>query len=317
MISNLIKSDASIANDFLTKENFRQAFDSVAAKKGSPGVDGETIDGFRANLQTNLAQLLDDVAGNRYQPLPCKQVFVDKGNGQRREIRIPTVRDRIVQHALLKVLHPIVESSFSEASFAYRPNLSYINAVEAVIRWRDSGYRWVLDADITKFFDNINHQRLLAEVRKFVEHPGILGLIREWISVGVVAEGKVIPTEKGIPQGAVVSPLLANIYLDEFDKFIAETNWKLVRYADDFVVLTQSFDEVVEAYCQVSTVLNSIGLTLHPEKSLITNFKEGFRFLGHGFLDDAIFPLDADTAKAGNGKKKPLQKKRGRKKKKN
>lgn len=214
----------------------------------------------------------------------------------------------------------MVEPSFSEVSFAYRPNLSYIDAVEAVAKWRDAGYRWVLDADITRFFDNIDHQRLLVEVRKFANHPGILGLIKDWISAGVVARGKVVPAEKGVPQGAVVSPLLANIYLDEFDKTISKTDWKLVRYADDFVVLTRSFDEVVEAYSRVGAILGSIGLSLHPEKTLITNFKEGFSFLGHGFLEEAIFPLEKDAAKSDKrkGKKKPFwrkgkrQKKRGK-----
>ncbi|MDY6806012.1 MAG: reverse transcriptase domain-containing protein [Cyanobacteriota bacterium] len=170
----------------------------------------------------------------------------------------------------------------------------------------------------TKFFDNIDHQRLLVEVRKFVEHPGILGLIRDWISAGVVAEGKVIRAEKGVPQGAVVSPLLANIYLDEFDKTISQTDWKLVRYADDFVVLTRTFEEVVEAYSRVGAILNSMGLSLHPEKTLITNFKEGFSFLGHGFLDEAIFPLEGDVAKSKKrkGKKKPFwQKGKGKRKK--
>jgi len=310
----------AIVDNFLSMENFLQAFANVAAKKGAPGVDGESIEDFRRNLRVNVSQLRDEVANNQYQPLPCKKASIGKGNGEFREIRIPTVRDRIVQHALLNVLHPVVEPSFSEVSFAYRPNLSYIDAVEAVAKWRDAGYRWVLDADITKFFDNIDHQRLLVEVRKFANHPGILGLIKDWISAGVVARGKVVPAEKGVPQGAVVSPLLANIYLDEFDKTISQTDWKLVRYADDFVVLTRSFDEVVEAYSRVGAILGSIGLSLHPEKTLITNFKEGFSFLGHGFLEEAIFPLEGDAAKSDKrkGKKKPFwqkgkrQRKRGK-----
>jgi RNA-directed DNA polymerase len=301
-------STLSIADKFLSKDNFLQAFTNVAAKKGSPGVDGESIEDFKKNLRVNVSQLRDEVANNKYRPLPCKRAFVPKGNGELRSIGVPTVRDRIVQHALLNVLHPVVEPSFSEVSFAYRPNLSYIDAVKEVAKWRDAGYRWVLDGDITKFFDNIDHQRLLVEVRKFVEHPGILGLIQSWISAGVVAEGKVVPAEKGVPQGAVVSPLLANIYLDEFDKTLSQTDWKLVRYADDFVVLTRTFEEVVEAYSRVGAILSSMGLSLHPEKTLITNFKEGFSFLGHGFLEEAIFPLEGDVAKSDKrkGKKKPF-----------
>ena len=300
----------SLVDEFLRLENFQKAWEKVAANQGAAGIDAETLDDFRQNLRANLLQLRESVANSTYTSHPCKQVLIPKNNNSWRELKIPAVRDRIVQQALLNVLAPVWESQFSNVSFAYRPNLSYLNAVEAVARWRDLGYSWVLDADIAKYFDNIDHQRLLREVRKQVDNPGILCLIKSWIAVGLVTEEGVIRTEKGIPQGSVISPLLANIYLDEFDKYFANSDLQLVRYADDFVVLARTREQIVSAYSEVERVLNSLGLALHSEKTQVTNFDRGFRFLGHGFLENAIFPLESSksqqsAAKEGKtGKKK-------------
>jgi RNA-directed DNA polymerase len=180
------------------------------------------------------------------------------------------------------------------ASFAYRPNLSYINAVEKVAEWRDLGYHWVLDADIVKFFDSIDHRRLLQEVRLHIDNPRILCLIKAWISAGVLTEEGVVVPQKGIPQGAVISPLLANIYLHEFDELVTATDLKLVRYADDFLVLARTQERILQAKGEIASLLDSMGLMMHSEKTQVTNFARGFRFLGHGFLDNAIFPVDAN-----------------------
>jgi RNA-directed DNA polymerase len=282
-----------IASSFLDLHNFQQAWLKVAENRGSAGVDRETVDSFARNQAVNIYQLRDAVANNEYRPSPCKQVIIPKKNGSQRELKIPTVRDRIVQQALLNVVYPLMEGKFSAASFAYRPKLSYINAVEQVAHWRDQGFLWVLDADIVKFFDNIAHQRLLNQVRLHVDYPGVLWLIKSWITAGVVtAEGTIIP-QKGIPQGAVVSPLLANIYLHEFDEVIVASDLKLVRYADDLLVLADRYERVVQAQSEVAELLGSIGLSLHEEKTQVTSFERGFRFLGHGFLGNAIFPVDA------------------------
>lgn len=160
-----------IVDEFLDLSNFQRAWEKVAENRGCAGVDGETIDSFAKNQTLNIYQLRDAVANSSYQPCPCKQVIIPKKNGSKRELKIPTVRDRIVQQALLNVLSIVMQQKFSAASFAYRPNLSYLNAVEKVTDWRDKGYCWVLDGDIVKFFDNIDHQRLLKEVRLHVDHP--------------------------------------------------------------------------------------------------------------------------------------------------
>lgn len=292
----------SIRKQFLSLDNFQQGWLKVSAKGGSAGIDDETIADFRANLTVNLTQLRDSVANQTYQFLPCKQVFIPKKKGEFRELKIPTIRDRIIQQALLTVLVPLFEPYFSSVSFAYRPNLSYINAVEKVAQWRDIGYHFVLDADVVKFFDNINHQRLLTEVKKLVNEPLILNLIQRWISVGILTEKGIIRANKGIPQGAVISPLLANIYLNEFDHILAHSDLKLVRYADDFVVLANSQERIISAYYQVEQILADFQLELHQQKSQITNFDYGFRFLGHGFLQNAIFPLEDKPEKKGKKK---------------
>ena len=301
----------SLIAEFLSIENFRQAWKKVAANQGAAGIDGETIDDFDRNLNFNLSHLKEAVADGSYQALPCKQVLIPKNKSSWRELKIPTVRDRIVQQALLNVLAPVVDNKFSKASFAYRPNLSYLDAVKEVARWRDLGYCWVLDADITQYFDNIDHQRLLREVRKHIEHPGILCLIKAWIAAGVKTEMGVLNSDKGIPQGAVISPILANIYLDEFDHFLSGSDFQLVRYADDFLVFARTREQIVQGYAEVKKFLTYIGLTLHPEKTQITNFDRGFRFLGHGFLETAIFPLESSKTQqqaAGEGK---VSKKKG------
>jgi RNA-directed DNA polymerase len=307
----------NIINRFLDINNFQLAWEKVAANRGAAGIDGQTINDFAGNQSVNIYQLFHAVAYGSYQPLPCKQVVIPKRNGSHRELKIPIVKDRIVQQALLNVLSALMETKFSDASFAYRPNLSYINAVEKVAYWRDYGHTWVLDGDIVKFFDNIDHSLLLKAVRRYIDNPGILCLIKAWISVGVFTpEGLILP-QKGIPQGAVISPILANIYLHEFDELVTATDLKLVRYADDFLVLAASHERILQAKSEIINILDSLGLSLNLEKSQVTNFQRGFRFLGHGFLDNAIFPVDSNNnqLKSGISSYSPSSAKKSRKKK--
>ncbi|KYC38650.1 hypothetical protein WA1_36350 [Scytonema hofmannii PCC 7110] len=303
-----------IISEFLALHNFQRAWEKVAEKRGCAGLDGETIDGFARNQAMNIYQLRDAVANGSYEPQACKQVIIPKRNGNLRELKIPTVRDRIVQQALLNVLAPIAEENFSPASFAYRPNLSYLNAVEKIADLRDDGYNWVFDADITKFFDNIEHSRLLQQVRLHLDHPGILCLIKSWISVGVLTNEGLVLSQKGIPQGAVISPLLANIYLHEFDEVITATHLQLVRYADDFLVLARTQAEILEAKIEIINLLDSMGLTLNIEKTQVTTFERGFCFLGHGFLDKAIFPVDTNRPKLKSEDEQPPQQNQRKKK---
>ncbi|MGI0481107.1 reverse transcriptase domain-containing protein [Geminocystis sp. CENA526] len=293
-------SSTEIINQFLAFHNFENAWQKVEKNKGCAGIDGETIEKFALQQKTNLLQLRDEVANNTYQPSPYQQILIPKNHDSWRELRIPTVRDRIVQQALLNILNPLIEKHFSDSSFAYRPNISYLDAVKKVAHWRDLGYQWVLNGDIVKYFDNIDHQILLSSVRNWINIPGILCLIKAWLSVGYLTKQGIVISEKGISQGAVISPLLANIYLDEFDKIISASEVKLIRYADDFLILSQSQKSILQIHSEITKIFEQLRLQLHPYKTQITNFSIGFRFLGHGFLEKAIFPLESKN----NSKKK-------------
>ncbi len=307
--------------EFLDLDNFDRAWQKVADNKGCAGIDGETIDIFKRREIENLQILRATVANGTYQPHPYLQVLIPKKSpitstslGERsrteqshRALSIPTVRDRIIQQALLNVLAPGIDRQLSDVSFAYRPQVSYISAVEAVAQCRDAGYQWVLDADIVKFFDNIDRQILFQKLRKYIDSNSILCLFKKWLSAGIVTKQGTIFPELGIPQGAVISPLLANIYLDDFDRQIQQIgDVRLVRYADDFVVMARSQAEIEGAYHQVVRLLGELKLTLHDRKTQITTFDRGLRFLGHGFLGVAIFPIDDVKPKRskGNSKKK-------------
>lgn len=298
-----------IVNSFLHSANFEQAWYKVRDNKGCAGTDNETIDDFASNLVSNLGSLREAVASNTYQASPLKHALIPKGKGKFRELRIPTVRDRIVQQALLNVLVPLIEPTFSDCSFAYRPNRSIVKAVERVCQWRDRGYVWILDADLVKYFDSIDRQLLLTQLRGYVANSGILCLVKAWIAADIVTERGVERTNRGIPQGAVISPLLANVYLNEFDRNICRHEVQLVRYADDFLLLGKNRELILQAYTEVVKLLHGLNLAIHPQKTQITNFDRGFRFLGHGFMGKNIFPLESPREKARAKKKARLRQK--------
>lgn len=274
---------------FLSQENFALAWDKVRGNHGCAGVDGETIEQFDRHRERNLADICRAVAQGTYRPLPLRQIFIPKLSGWR-ELGVPTVRDRLVQQALLQILHPLLEPQFEPVSFAYRPGRSHLMAVDQVASWQRRGYGWVLDADIVQYFDQVQHQRLLAEVQERVEFPAIVQLLEQWIGVGKMTQAGLVLPRKGIAQGSVVSPILANVYLDDFDEIWQASRLKLVRFADDFVLLGRSERQVREAQDEVAAQLAEMGLSLHPEKTRITHFQKGFEFLGHVFVGDLVVP---------------------------
>ena len=276
---------------FLAMQNFELAWDRVATNAGCAGVDGETVAAFGDRQAVALPRLRQAVESGTYRPLPLRQLFIPKKGGRWRELGVPCVRDRLVQQALLQVLQPLMEPQFEPSSFAYRPGRSHLMAVRQVAKWRDRGYDWVLDADIVNYFSNIGHSRLVGEVQERLNAPWMIGLIRAWVEVGVLTQAGLVLPQKGIPQGAVISPLLANIYLDDFDEQLTALGHKLVRYADDFVVLSRSEQQLIAGRAAVSRLLDEAGLILHPDKTRMTDFDRGFRFLGHGFAGDLIVPL--------------------------
>jgi CRISP-associated protein Cas1 len=273
---------------FLGAENFQQAWAEVEENQGCAGTDGETIAHFAQQSDRYLAQLRQAVSEGRYRPLPLRQLFIPKRTGGWRELGVPPVRDRIVQQALLNVLHPLLEPQFEDCSFAYRVGRSHLLAVEKVAYWQRQGYEWVLDGDIVDYFGQIQHSRLLVEVRERVSAGWVLRLVEQWITVGVLTKAGILLPSRGVPQGAVISPILANVYLDDLDEALAVQHLKLVRFADDFVVLARTEAEIVQAQEQVAKLLLGMGLELHPEKTRITHFDQGFRFLGHLFVGEVV-----------------------------
>lgn len=273
---------------FLNPENFEAAWQKIYRKHSSAGVDGETVDRIAAHSDEVLTHLLNAVKRGTYKPLPLKPFSIPKPEAGWRHLAVPTVRDRIVQQALLTVLHQILEPQFEVSSFAYRPGRSYLGAVRQVKYWHQQGYEWVLDADLVQYFDQLNHDRLFAEVAERVAETRFLTLVEAWVGAGIHTESGLILPKKGIPQGSVISPILANVYLDDFDEAFLKGQVKLVRFADDFLLLAKSEQVLLKARGRVEKLLDKMGLTLHPEKTKITTFAKGFKFLGHTFLGDLI-----------------------------
>jgi group II intron reverse transcriptase/maturase len=260
----------------------RRAFQSVKRNHGVAGVDKVDIQAFEANLDDNLAALMFDLKHKgHYHAAPLRRVYIPKGEGKLRPLGIPTVRDRVAQEVVRSLLEPIFEPLFSEFSFGFRPNRNAHQAVEAVIAAHAAGFKWVVDADIQAFFDNIPHTLILSQVEQRVADGNILLLLREFLSAGVLEDGSLHPSLSGTPQGGVISPLLANIALNVLDHHMTLAGLRFVRYADDFVVLCRSHASAKQALAFVDALLHKdLGLSLSPAKTKIANFVEGFDFLG-------------------------------------
>jgi RNA-directed DNA polymerase len=267
--------------------NLRLAAWSVIRKDGSPGVDGESCKALEIHLEEVIAGLSGQLREDRYQPQPVKRVWIDKlGSKEKRPLGVPVVRDRVVETALLYVLEPIFERDFAEHSYGFRPGRSAQQAITRVEGLLRAGYTWIVDADLKSYFDTIPQDRLLAAVAQKVADGRVLGLLEKYLKQGVmetVKEWK--PTEQGTPQGAVISPLLANIYLDRLDQELAARGFEETRYADDFVIQCRTEAEALAALEVVKQIVSELGLTLHPQKTRIVEASQpgGFEFLGWHF----------------------------------
>lgn len=264
--------------------NLELAWAKVRANAGAAGVDGQTISAFAADEEHQLSSLRRRLlSAERYVPPPVRRVEIPKSDGRMRPLGIPTVADRVVQQATTQVIGPAFEARFLPCSFGYRPGRSARQAVWWVREAIRRGDRWVAEFDIVGFFDNLNHRRLLREVGKVVDDPEVIGLVRRWLMAGVLTEAGLVARHTGTPQGGVISPLLANIYLHRLDTEVRAAGFRLIRYADDFVILADRRWKVEAADRLVRAILADIGLEVAETKSGIVPVRDGFEFLGFTF----------------------------------
>ena len=279
--------------------NLRSAFRRVRKNGGAAGVDRITIEMFEERLEENLTNLRKALSEGRYQPAAVRRVWIPKpGSREKRPLGIPTVRDRVVQTALRNVLEPIFERRFAGQSFGFRPGRGCQDALRRVSDLLEQGYRFVVDADLRKYFDTIPHEPLMDLIRKDVADGRILALIESFLDQEVFEGLESWTPIQGSPQGAVMSPLLSNIYLNPLDHSMAEAGFEMVRYADDFVILCRSREEAEEALEAVRRWVDRAGLSLHPEKTKIVEAPgEEFQFLGFRFVRGHRIPRDSSTKK--------------------
>jgi RNA-directed DNA polymerase len=266
--------------------NLRQAFARVKANDGAPGVDHVTVKEFERHLEANLEKLARSLKDGSYRPQAIRREWIDKlGSKEKRPLGIPTVRDRVVQAALRAVLEPIFERDFAAQSYGFRPNRSCKDALRCVDALLKAGYNWVVDADLKSYFDTIPHAGLLDQVQVKVSDGQVLELLEAFLTQKVMETAEGWTPEEGTPQGAVISPLLSNIYLDPLDHLMVGAGFEMVRYADDFVLLCRNEAEARAALEQVQAWTVAAGLRLHPTKTRILDATQpgGFDFLGYHF----------------------------------
>ena len=286
----------SLMDKVFRKATLRRAFERVQARKGGSGVDGQTIEQFGERLESELERLERELRTGSYRPRPIKRRWIPKpGSREKRPLGIPAVRDRVVQAALVMVLGPIFEREFVDTSYGFRPERGAKDALRRVQELLDAGYVWVVDADLKGYFDSIPKDRLRKAVSERVADGRVLALVDRFLEQPVLDGLESWTPIAGTPQGAVLSPLLANLYLHPVDQEVAAAGYEMVRYADDFVILCRSREEAEAALALVERLIAERGLTLHPDKTRIVHTTDtdgkvrfydsphGFDFLGYHF----------------------------------
>jgi len=284
----------------ISEDNLQTAYGSVWRNGGAAGADGQTVAQFNEQEQAELAQLREELLGQRYRRQPARRVWIPKpGSKEKRPLGIPAVRDRTVEAALKSVLEPIFEHDFAEHSYGFRPGRGCREAVKRVEELLGQGRLWCVDLDFKSYFDTIEHSRLLGLVKQRVVDGSVLALLEQSLKAGVLEELKGWqPTERGTPQGAVISPMLANLYLTPLDHQMAQQGYEMVRYADDLVVLCRSQEEAEQALTYLRQWSGEAGLTVHPTKTRIVNAQsEGFDFLGWHFRGGSKWPRQKSLEK--------------------
>ncbi len=273
----------SLVDKVYKQKNLELAWEKVKRNGGSGGIDGQTIDDFGRDLEGNLRRLHDELRTEQYRPQPVRRHLIPKSGqpGKFRPLGIPTIFDRVCQQALLNRLEPIFEPVFDEASFGYRRGRSTKDAMRKIWREIEQGNEWVVDADLKDFFGSAEHDKLMALLNQRVADGRVLGLLESMMNVGYLEDGTIHPTERGVPQGGVVSPLISNVLLTPFDREMRRKGYRLTRFADDWLVTCKTRAEAQSALTFAVKVLDKLGVVLHEGKTRIVHVRHGFEFLGY------------------------------------
>jgi len=291
----------SLIDKVYRRTTLEAAWKRVRRAGGAPGSDRQSLGQFESRLDANLTKLQEELQMGTYRPRPIRRTYIDKpGSKEKRPLGIPTVRDRVVQTALKMVLEPIFEQEFMPTSFGFRPGKGCKDALRRVVDLMRTGHKWVVDADLESYFETIPHERLMWKIRRRVADSRVLALIEGFLRQQILEDLKYWTPEKGTPQGAVISPLLSNIYLHEVDKLVKAAGYEMVRYADDFVILCVSHQESMEALRYVDQLAAERGLTLNSDKTSVVGTHEdgqGFDFLGYHFENGIRWPCKKSLTK--------------------
>lgn len=281
------------------ERNLFAAFQQVARNAGAPGVDHVTVDEFGRQVPENIWQLSDALKDGTYRPQAIRRVHIPKpGTNETRPLGIPTVRDRLVQAAVVNVIEPIFERDFAAQSYGFRPKRGCKDALRRVDQLLKAGYTHVVDADLKGYFDSIPHDRLMSRLATKIADGRVLSLIESFLKAGILDGLEEWTPATGAPQGAVLSPLLSNLYLDPLDHLAASQGFEMIRYADDFVILCKSREDAARALALVQQWVADNGLTLHPTKTrLVDALTESFAFLGYEFRGEKHWPRDKSLQK--------------------
>jgi RNA-directed DNA polymerase len=270
----------SLLEAALTRENLQAAWKRVKANKGAAGVDGLDVEQTHRLLQTTWPQIRQELLAGKYRPRPVRRVMIPKPDGSQRELGIPTVTDRLIQQALLQVLQPLIDPSFSEHSHGFRPGRSAHDAVKAARAYVQSGKRVVVDVDLAKFFDRVNHDILMGRLKRRISDAAVLRLIRAYLNAGIMDGGGMVEREQGTPQGGPLSPLLANVLLDEVDKALEARGYCFARYADDCNVYVGSRRAGERVMAWLRRLYGKLKLQINEAKSAVCSVF-GRKFLGY------------------------------------
>jgi RNA-directed DNA polymerase len=279
---SMVRVYYSLYDQMLSIERLREGFCKVRSAKGAAGIDGQTIEGFAEDAEGNIAMLARELREKSYRPLPVRRVEIPKAGGGKRKLGVPSVRDRVVQQVLLDILQPIFDCEFHPSSYAYRPGRSCHQAIgKATLFIRKYGLCWIADMDISKCFDELVHSVILVAFRRRIADGSILNLLQMFLESGVMEGEEFKESRMGSVQGGVISPLICNVYLDAFDQFMRERNHRIVRYADDILILTRSKSAAENACRQATGYLEGeLKLRVNQQKTSIVHSSGGVKFLG-------------------------------------